>query len=485
MSAAARAWTRTDLTSWLAVGLVAAGGAGITLAAGAALAGQTVVAAAAGAVVGVAAVLLLAGGWERTHPLALLALSVPLPALVRVGDVRIAPALLATAVVVLAWGAKQAPRTEGLRLGALPAGRLGILMVVVVVAALFASAPLPAIREAVSFALLLALLVIATHELAGRRDRVAALALALAGVAGVGGAVAALQSLGVVPSPFPLPGSGFRRATLGFEWPNEAAMLLVLLLPFSVHGFVVTRGSPARRALAAAGLAAALLGLASTFSRGSWLAALAAPAVLVLMGGWRSALRIWLFAAVAAVAVDGASGGAISGRVLMTVRDPLVLQRLGLMLVGVLMFRDHPVLGVGPGGFGERLDDYGPQVSTLWDYVGSAHNTYVQMAAETGLPGLLALAALLWGLFRVVLRGARRARSDPGMSLAERSLRRSILWAFTTACLVGMVEWCLNQGVGQIVMLIAAMGVGLEASGRTGPTAPGPATDFRPPGGVT
>src|SRR5690606_30989478 len=113
------------------------------------------------------------------------------------------------------------------------------------------------------------------------------------------------------------------------------------------------------------------LGLAATFSRGSWVTALAATATLGLLGEWRLMLRVWAAGLVAILALDLVSGGALSGRVARALVDQVAAQRLALQYTGLLIFRAHPVVGIGPGNFEVGLERYGPQISWLWDYIGS------------------------------------------------------------------------------------------------------------------
>jgi O-antigen ligase len=72
-------------------------------------------------------------------------------------------------------------------------------------------------------------------------------------------------------------------------------------------------------------------------------------------------------------------------------------------LTAAEMFRDAPLLGVGPGSFAWeyfpyrlRVDDRWPELRGLaQENFGEAHNDHAQLLAETGLPGyLLFLAAL-------------------------------------------------------------------------------------------
>ena len=169
-------------------------------------------------------------------------------------------------------------------------------------------------------------------------------------------------------------------------------------------------------------------------------------------------LRFWLAAAVTFVVVDAGSGGAVTNRIAGTLQDPLVGQRFALTQAGLLMFLAHPLVGVGPGGFGESLDRFGIQVTGLYDFVGSAHNTYVHIAAETGVLGLIALVVLLGATALALLRTARRADAD--------LLSATVLWSFTVACVVAVAEWVFAHGVGQIIMLVAAMGLAVASASR-------------------
>ena len=77
-------------------------------------------------------------------------------------------------------------------------------------------------------------------------------------------------------------------------------------------------------------------------------------------------------------------------------------QRLEIFKTGLRIIASHPVLGVGIGGYKEANGRYAPQLGER-----DAHNTYVNVAAEMGLPGLL-----LWlGLVGSVLLQVRRRRA--------------------------------------------------------------------------
>lgn len=96
--------------------------------------------------------------------------------------------------------------------------------------------------------------------------------------------------------------------------------------------------------------------------------------------------------------------------------------------VGILMFLDHPMLGVG-------LDNYNYNYQSYSRNLGldhrrsdrSAHNLYLEIASEQGLVGLAWLAALQW----VVFRGLSRARKD--LKQAGLENYEGLIVAFTVA----------------------------------------------------
>ena len=78
-------------------------------------------------------------------------------------------------------------------------------------------------------------------------------------------------------------------------------------------------------------------------------------------------------------------------------------QRFEILKTGWHIFLTHPLLGVGIGCYGEANMQYAPELGAR-----DAHNTYMSLAAEMGLPGLL-----LWlGLVGSVLAQARRRRAS-------------------------------------------------------------------------
>jgi O-antigen ligase len=461
MAARADALRRADVLVAVGAVVVAGWGAGLALAgAGASSAPLAVV---GGALVAAGLLLVVAAGW--LDGTVLLALSLPLPAAYASETLRISAALLVTTVVVPAWLLRRTVEGRALEFGALPRRATALLGAAVLLAAVFAQVWLPALREVITFALLFGVLLMAADEVAARPDKARSIAIALGAAAAPAGLAAALEAVDVLPGRFTWPGSAFYRAALGFSGPTELGVYFALSLPFVVYMRTIARGG-LRRMLGTAAVACCVLGLAATFSRGSWVSVLAATATLGLVAGPRLMLRVWTAALVAVVAIDLASGGALRTRVARTLVDDIVIQRFALQYTGLLIFREYPVTGIGPGGFGEGLERFGPQVTGLWDYAAAAHNVYIHMAAEAGAIGLAALLIFFGATLFVLVRGARRARAAAAagaLSADQAALHRTLAWAFGTACVAGMFEWVFAHGLGQIIMLAAGMGCGLAA----------------------
>jgi O-antigen ligase len=209
-------------------------------------------------------------------------------------------------------------------------------------------------------------------------------------------------------------------------------------------------------------MTAASLGLVGTFSRGSWLGVVLGAGALLLAGEWRTVLRIWVATAVVAVIVDVLSGGALRDTAARTIGDWVIEQRAALMLAGVLMFLDHPLLGLGPGGFAEQVDHYAPLVPQLFDLQPTPHNAFIQMAAEVGVVGLLASLLVLGAVFRTA-----RQRLLDAESSQERELRRALLWSMGVISVASMAMWPLAHGTGEAVVIVVALACATEL--RDGP----------------
>jgi O-antigen ligase len=408
---------------------------------------QTVALIAAG-LAGAALLVVLAAGW--VDALMVLVVTLPLPALYSAGDLRLSLAAPVTAVVVAAWFLSWGPSSRRLAIGTLPVLSCIAFLVAYLLAGAVSAHRGAALREIANLVLIGGLLVAATDTFVRRPLSAELVARTIAVVASIVGFLAALETLGIIPGGFSE--NGINRAALGFGQPNPLGMYLALSLPFVVH--VRRRSGPGvARAMATAALCTTVVGLTCTFSRGSWLSVLAGTGVLLFAGERRLVLRVICAAFVAALVVDVGTGGAVHQRITGTLVDWSVAQRAALMLAGIQLFLEHPVLGAGPGAFAAELDRLGALVPTLWDLQATPHNAYIQIAAESGLVGLVIWIVLLAGLIRRGVRAVRHSTDDA----AQTGLRRAALWTLAIFCALGMVVWPLSHGHAQIVVIAAAI----------------------------
>jgi len=428
------------------VTLVAVLGLGIVTALAGAPTGDMRLMAIGGAAAAAAAALLMAAGWVE-GPL-FVALSLPLPALYSTPSLRIATALPVTALAVGAWILHLGVTGRPIARGSLPVRSTLALAGVFVLATLFAQHPLASVRETINFWILLLFLIATTDAFSIEPSLFARTMRWLVIIAAGAGILAVLEAFGTIPGEFPRYNTAFNRAALGFGQPNGLGLFFAILLPFALHEYRFAASRGARIAFAFT-LACLVMGIFATFSRGAWLAILAGAGVLLFTGDARLIARVWLGALVAALLFDLISGGLIRDTIERSIGDWVIEQRAALMLAGIVMFFAYPLTGVGPGGYAESLEEFGPQIPQLWDYLPTPHNAYVQMAAETGIIGLLVFVAF----FAVVL--ARQVRSVRAAG-KEAHLQRTVLWSIGTALAAGMVVWPFAHGTGQAVMLVLA-----------------------------
>lgn len=85
-------------------------------------------------------------------------------------------------------------------------------------------------------------------------------------------------------------------------------------------------------------------------------------------------------------------------------------RRVALLEAGIAMLRARPLTGVGTGNFKPLVLQYAVDEGTT---VNVAHNAYVEIAAENGLPGIVAFLAILFCALRGLDRVRRQTRTTP------------------------------------------------------------------------
>lgn len=185
---------------------------------------------------------------------------------------------------------------------------------------------------------------------------------------------------------------------------------LVMVLPIAAALFINARRIGQKRVVWVTGAALLILpaGMYMTQSRGTYLAALATMGVWAVLSG-RETRRLALKVSPFLVLLMFVPG--VGNRLLAVVGDVgskqvydldlSVLGRTSAQEVAWAMFGDRPIFGFGPSSYLSQIPSYAGLVDTaVLKPTIAPHNLYAQIAAESGLIGLVC-----WALFILAFLG--------------------------------------------------------------------------------
>jgi len=270
----------------------------------------------------------------------------------------------------------------------------------------------------------------------------------------------------VVMSRFDLgSGNDWRLGHLYYYDANDFATYLVTAMPLGLY-FTHTSRRLWGRVLAALALVALTVGFVWSGSRGGFLA-LAAVVAFVMIRYSAIPLRWRLSTAALVTVVLVGTASDQYWRQMSTIfsdTDYNRTQETGRLKIwsrGLNYMLDNPLFGVGPGNFQAaegQLSEFADRqqfgVGVRWN---AAHNTFVQIGAETGIPGLLLFVALLVSAFAAL----RRSRHDSTLA-GDRTA--APLAPALTASLLGFVVGSifLSLAYSEMLYTLVALGVGLQ-----------------------
>lgn len=202
--------------------------------------------------------------------------------------------------------------------------------------------------------------------------------------------------------------------------PNVLAGNLALLCPLALAWLLFgwKQAGWGERAIFAGSSAIMALMIILTKSRASWIA-LAAALLVLLVLRWRwglvllplalglAALGVWQigYSQVLELLASSGSTGGFDGRIEIWRRAAAMIQ-------------DFPLTGIGMGSFLETADRLYPFFLAEPGTVDHAHNLYLQIGLDLGVPGLIAwvgailgLVAAAWQLYRLAPAGDRSAQA--------------------------------------------------------------------------
>jgi O-antigen ligase len=251
---------------------------------------------------------------------------------------------------------------------------------------------------------------------------------------------------------------------LGYANPRFASALYAVVMPFVAAVVINPRERRPLRGAAFASLCLLWTINLGLGTRGIWFAyAIAAPALLLLIGGRQLARVVAALAVTAliglvvfiALTVSPSAGtSAAGGLPAVTERLQTLTSRDVLWELALNAIVQHPVLGLAPMHF-----------ATLKSHVGAhPHNWLLQVAAEWGL---IALTILFFGLAKVAKRLRSVGRSVHGFG-TEAAL------AVAAALAYGLVDGNLVMPVSQTAAALAlGLALGSLDCGETSRPAPG------------
>jgi putative inorganic carbon (hco3(-)) transporter len=203
--------------------------------------------------------------------------------------------------------------------------------------------------------------------------------------------------------------------------------------------------------------------LFASLTRSAWVALVAALALVVALVRPRLLLAAPLIALLFLVAAPRPVVARALSIVDLTDRsnyDRLCMAEAGLRMVG-----ERPLLGHGPGRVRDIYPLYRhPTAPRFW--VPHLHNSYLDLAAERGIPALSVLLALLVTALVAAARGFRRGGGDRDLHLGA----FGAMTAFATAALFEN-NWGDTE-VQRVVLFLLAIPFLLAPAARTAPVAP-------------
>jgi putative inorganic carbon (hco3(-)) transporter len=253
---------------------------------------------------------------------------------------------------------------------------------------------------------------------------------------------------------------------------NRYAQIMLVLIPLAALHMRRSRQPRVRVYALVAGVIILVGGVALTYSRGGLLA-LAVLGPAALMVGWlrprqlivAGAAGLLLLPVLAPNLLDRVASLSQVTNLSDQTTDGALRGRATEMLAGLHAFADHPLLGVGPG-------QYEPYYSETYQQTPGikfrdiqkgrrAHSLYIEMAAETGIIGLLVFLAIPFVVMRLLWRGHRRLRETD----AELADTAAALWLGLIAFLLSALflshaferyYWLIIALAGATLHLIAA-----------------------------
>lgn len=216
--------------------------------------------------------------------------------------------------------------------------------------------------------------------------------------------------------------------------PNLLAGFLVVILSLTA-GLGVSTSSLWEKLLFFILAASLIACLILTYSRGAWISVFA---VIAVFGLFYNRKIFWVLALLP-VAVFLAQDVVLERLTsIMNPTDTSSTLRLALWESTLAMIMDKPFAGIGWGAYRFVYPEYDFFVQNAGTVIYHAHNMYLHIAAEIGIPGLMAFLYLLYGHIRTAL-AVRRVLTDRWM----KGLMLGIAAALSAIAVNGITDYIM------------------------------------------
>jgi len=234
------------------------------------------------------------------------------------------------------------------------------------------------------------------------------------------------------------------RAVWNYIYSNPNDLATLCLIALGVALALMFSKPPWTLVRLGAGLSAILLlvVILLTQSRGAFIGLVAGMGPALIWLGFKRPGRLVLSAGVLTLviglAVPATVWERLSGLGMLTSISTIALadpegsaeQRFEVQKVAWQIFLDNPVFGVGLGAYPLENARYSPGLGRR-----DTHNTYLNLAAEVGLPGLALWCALVWSVLRHAYR--RRRLAAQGELATQQGWIERALWGYLAAGMFG------------------------------------------------